>query len=692
MERWAGLIEYFWQGKLQSRTFGLGETSLQEGLTLIFESEAATVSEIEPASASYKVRLRASSPVVLRQVWLETEVEFRSSDKIYCNGYQSWTASREFHPDEAIPQLRVPFPRYINTSGDYTFYPNHGAKGFLHSYTWSHLRNGRSTILFTDQIPHSGYLIVEWRCPENKVRLLEECAGREVKGAGLILHAMEVRSPEKPGRFDPEGPDPMLNRIAEKALAYLGTRPSEALPGWTSWYNHYTRISEKIVRDNLQAFFRLSLPIRLFQIDDGWQPAIGDWTTSNDKFPSGMAALASEIKAKGYLPGLWLAPFIVEKKSAVYREHPEWLLTYDGERPVAGGYNPGWGGLFRGTYHVLDLENEEVRAHLKNVFRVVLEEWGFELVKLDFLFVAALIPKNGKCRGQRMAEAMALLRECCGDKLILGCGVPLGPSFGQVDYCRIGPDIGLNWDGGPEKATRLRERISTRNALVNSINRRFLDGRAFGNDPDVFILREGNNRLELAQQRTLFILNAIFGKMLLHSDNPGKYSAETLELYRSVFPMRHPRILEVDSNYSANGFRIWFEVNGREYLAFARLDKGISKMYLPNAHWYLDGRFVQRQGALVPNLYATQIALKINPEACQVAGGDQHLFPGAGVEQLEFSENELRIEFHPEARKGGTIWVNVPQAGDEVSYRGRKLTVVNHETGLRFVEIQGGND
>ena len=80
-------------------------------------------------------------------------------------------------------------------------------------------------------------------------------------------------------------------------------------------------------------------------------------------------------------------------------------MTYDGEHLVEAGYNPGWGGLFNGTYYLLDLELPAVRTHLKNVFDVVLNQWGYDLVKLDFLFAAALIPRNGKSRGQLMWEA-----------------------------------------------------------------------------------------------------------------------------------------------------------------------------------------------------------------------------------------------------------------------------------------------
>ena len=41
---------------------------------------------------------------------------------------------------------------------------------------------------------------------------------------------------------------------------------------------------------------------------------------------------------------------------------------------------------------------------------------------------------------------MELLRTWCGQKQILGCGVPVMPAFGLVDYCRVSCDVGLDWD------------------------------------------------------------------------------------------------------------------------------------------------------------------------------------------------------------------------------------------------------
>ena len=63
--------------------------------------------------------------------------------------------------------------------------------------------------------------------------------------------------------------------------------------------------------------------------------------------------------------------------------------------------------------------------------------------------------------------------------------------------------------------------------------RRHLDGRAFLNDPDVFLLRKYNNTLTEEQKKCLAEINALMGSVLFTSDNFFDYeSAEIKELYK----------------------------------------------------------------------------------------------------------------------------------------------------------------
>lgn len=140
-----------------------------------------------------------------------------------------------------------------------------------------------------------------------------------------------------------------------------------------------------------------------------------------------------------------------------------------------------------------------------------------------------------------MRRAVNFLRELCGDHLIIGCGVPLMPAFGLVDYCRIGCDVGFDWDGSFIMKMAHRERISTKQSLENTLFRRGLNGRAFGNDPDVFFLRSDNLKLSETQKTMLARADALLGSVFFTSDDMSAYDEEKRETYRAL---RHLRSAE----------------------------------------------------------------------------------------------------------------------------------------------------
>ena len=258
---------------------------------------------------------------------------------------------------------------------------------------------------------------------------------------------------------------------------------------------------------------------------------VGDWDCNPERFPRGMKASVDDIHNKGFKAGLWLAPYSAQCRSQLAKDHPDWLLQHKG-KPWYAGCN--WSGFF-----ALDIDHPEVRDYLKRTFDKVLNEWGFDLVKLDFLYGAAPWQTaggefDGESRGARMCRAMDLLREWCGDKQILGCGVPLGPAFGKVEYCRIGCDASLDWNNVRLMRNVNREYPSTKHAILNTFYRRGLDGRAFLNDPDVFFLRKDNIKLTEEQKDLHARVLAQYGSFFLTSDNMGDYDIEQREHYRQL--------------------------------------------------------------------------------------------------------------------------------------------------------------
>ena len=430
------------------------------------------------------------------------------------------------------------------------------------------------------------------------------------------------------------------------------SRRREPITGWTSWYLHYGHITPEIIYQNLEHFHTQNIPIDVFQIDDGYQKATGDWLNTNSKFPDGMKAIAEAIHLKGFKAGLWLAPLVCVKDSFIFGEHPDWIFNPDGEHPQQAGYNPLWGGW----YYALDFYNPEVKAYLKKVFDTVLYDWGFDMVKLDFLFAPALTPKGNKSRGQVMCEAMDLLRELCGDKFVLGCGVPLGPAFGKVDYCRIGNDISLNWETKWMKNLHIRERISTESTLNNSIARRHQNGKVFFNDPDVFILREQKNQLSPKQRKTLFIINHLFGGLVFTSDDISRYDSQTLNLYRKAFPHRTKEIQEVKNRYPLFVFQ--FSIPSKEYVGFSNFSKKAIQTDLEPGLYFEDDTIVKHEsGKIELGAFQTRIFLKIRIKPGYFIGSTLHIFPGCEVEDWAINGSTINYKLHKNNAAKGTIYI-----------------------------------
>jgi alpha-galactosidase len=522
--------------------------------------QAATINasiKVEGKGNRLTVTARSAVEIKLIKLIVTINKQFSPENKLFLNGYQSWTASREFRIDERQPPLsRLLQPLYQNYNlkgyGDYSFNSYNGKKGVLHSYTYTYIRQSDGNTELSGSLSEgNGFTLFRYDIQNSCVQIEKDCEGLLIQDEKVILDIWTATGREE-NLFDDYFKLQGLNDVKGILCS-----------GWTSWYNYYTNITEEIISKNIDAFRERDLHIDVFQIDDGYQRAVGDWLETNEKFPNGMKPLSNKAHAANYKAGLWLAPFICEQKSDIMTKHSDWLLRTADGKPVKAGRNDNWSGHF----YALDFYNDEFRNYLAQVFHKVLTDWNFDLVKLDFLYAACLFPRKGKPRGMVMEEAMAFLRKLTGSKWMLGCGVPLASAWGKADYCRIGCDIGLGWEDRLPSIIHVQERISTVNAISDAIGRRHQDARGFRNDPDVFLLRSKNINLSSDQKLTLLLVNSIFGGLLFTSDNVAEYTPDEYERYLSHLPLVEKKI---NSVRTLDGFYYYEHLS-----SIAQLIKGI---------------------------------------------------------------------------------------------------------------------
>ena len=499
---------------------------------------------------SIRLTINPKVDMQMLEVSLDTPHVSPDGEAFFGNGFQAWTTSREYRKDDKFKATVSPLRHiakladdWMCCSGDYRFYNPPKGKGHFHSYTYTYYKVENKLSFYGSLNEQSGYTRFVADMQGGNFCIQKDIEGKTLKAGepSLILDIFVAN-----GSYD---------EVFDAYFAKLGVpKPRiEHLSGYTSWYNYFTKISEEIIVRDLEGLGRAGDTANIFQIDDGYESTVGDWLTLKPEFPNGMKYLADKIHEKGYLAGLWLAPFNCTPRSQMYKDHKDWVLKIDG-KPVRG--TPAWGGAY-----VFDMYNEEYRAYIKEVFRTVFEDWGFDMVKLDFLYSQAMFPRNGKTRAEIMTDAVLFLRELVGDKLFLGCGVPHGIGFGIYDACRIGCDVAKIYAGDFTNRLNLTAELpSAQNSILNAIFRRHLNGRAFINDPDVFFLRDFNLKFTMDQKLLLGFINHLCGDVLFVSDDVGKYDDEALLYVKKFFRKCNYKVISADF-VSENDIQIVFETD-----------------------------------------------------------------------------------------------------------------------------------
>ncbi len=486
---------------------------------------------------------------------------------IFRHGWQSWSASRPYRLIERDPR---PLFRFLREMEENVANPSPNRYGVFTSEQAILVRNtssGQSLLLgFLTGARAFGDIRLEIDPKSRLVRTL--CATCRYDGM-LVAPRQTVETETLWLRFAGKGKD-SLGEWAKRSGREMQARvPAEKPVGWCSWYYYYTKISEATLLDNLRVLapLREELGLHFFQLDDGYQAAIGDWLKLNEKFPSGLPALVQQINEAGFVAGIWTAPFLVHPHSELARTHPDWLLRDAKGRPLRGGYNPLWD-KWRNIL-TLDPTHPEVLAWLRDLFST-LYGMGWRFFKIDFLYAAAqpaAYHDPSHSRASALRAGLQAIRDAIGpDSFLLGCGCPLGPAVGLVDAMRIGCDVTPRWSNPMRWAFRDHHCLSTRHSLRNTIQRSFLQRAWWINDPDCVLVRQNKNKMNIHEVRTLASIDALSGGMLLISDDMTQLAPDRLDTLRKALAIRTETMQVLDADVGEFPSRLLARADDGYYL------------------------------------------------------------------------------------------------------------------------------
>ena len=338
------------------------------------------------------------------------------------------------------------------------------------------------------------------------------------------LEELMVRSGPDRGRLLDELGDALL-RHHPRLIAPRAARGRYRLPptGWCSWYCFGPRVTAQQVLDNLDAIARSYPTLRYVQIDDGYQSAMGDWLATGAAFGGNVRTVLDQIRRRGFEPAIWVAPFVAEAESSVFKEHGDWFVK-DADGVPLRSDRVTFGGWRRGPWYVLDGTHPAVQNHFEHVFKTMRQEWGCTYFKLDANFWGAMhggvFHDARATRVEAYRRGMQAIGRGAGDAFLLGCNHPIWPSLGLIHGSRSSNDIKRTWD---RVVTTARQNLS----------RNWQNGRLWWNDPDAVVV---SHELTDAECRFHATAMCASGGMVLSGDDLTTLPPARAAMLRTLLP------------------------------------------------------------------------------------------------------------------------------------------------------------
>lgn len=505
---------------------------------------------------------------------------------------------------------------------------------------------------------------------EDRVVFRFELEGRPLSvGTAYVMERFMIAGDATAARDETD----LLAAYADAVALLNHPRVTADLPvGWCSWSCYYGDVDEEKIRraaDSQMAYATPGVP-NLIQIDDGWQRCgsfCGEWMPREDKFPSGIPALARYVNDRGMVFGLWLAPLLLDDQSDYYDELKHMAM------PDSTLGDP--------RYHPFNLGHPAYHDHLRKTFRRMVDEFGARYFKLDFL-AASVRFFNGNGRFVRfeggycielLRRALTVIRETVGeDVFLLSCGAQTLLGAGIFDGARMSCDI--IW--GKNKNQPSYWQI-VQNCLHTVGWRYFYHRKVYINDPDGLVLRDLDRgdgfNCTWSEAELWAIAIAMSGGAVLSNDELENLSPARRRLYTELLPpldiscrpvdyFERPvptaYVLDVDENTK---FLALYHFGDRMEDVVFDLDRvGMKGALVANCR---DHRFIGFCDTIRienANPHSGAMFLLRRPAAePSFVGADANIYMGVGLFSSAYMNGKLTVT-RPETHKDATVYVLWP--------------------------------
>lgn len=455
---------------------------------------------------SLKLSLSLKTKKYLEKIVIKYEILKPENFMFFRNGFSSWSPSFFIHKEQKfrLPPIKVLKYHYLNPKE-----PDEKV-----SYSFTILKGSNYLLIYPEKTNFLTYFYLE----DNELNIVFEVDK-------LVFGKVDF---------------PKII-FEEKDKVVLNNDFNQKFYGWTSWYYYYRKIDRDAILKNIEYIDKLPIKLDFFQIDDGWQDSIGDWNESLN-FKNSLKMISEKIKEKGVKPGIWLAPFVIEKSSKVFKDKSKLILKNKSGNLVKAGFNPLWSGYF----YTFDITKEDFLDYILEKL-INLKNIGFELFKLDFLyagFLSFITKRETESILDRFVYIMKRIKEELKDSIILACGAPYILVDNIYDILRIGPDTKDGWKDLFTRLIGFSGNVEAFNSLRNTLLRPLVTKRFFLSDPDVVFLKPKN--LGRFEKETILIVDYFLSNIIFFSDPLFNLNSEDFSFLLKLKEIRDYYILDFD--------------------------------------------------------------------------------------------------------------------------------------------------
>jgi len=357
--------------------------------------------------------------------------------------------------------------------------------------------------------------------------------GKEISSNRLMIHI---------------GADPYaaLETYADAVGKVNNARTRSIVNGWCSWFYTLSQVSEAEVISNTEfaAKHLKQFGLEYIQIDEGYQRWHGDWE-GNGRFPHGMKWLADKIRENGFKPGIWISPYVISEPTEVFQKHSDWLLKKtDGSLKRIGNWEEGAEPPVdeNPKRYGLDITHPEAAKWLHDLISTIANDWGYEMIKIDFMAWSILAAERyhdpGFSSAQAYRKGLEIMRSAAGDKChILECG-PGATTVGLIDSMRIEADVNYGFSNTAWETYFLHP-ASSASAVAK---RYYFHKRTWINDADHICM----DVLSDQQSEAAATLIALSGGNMVSGDRLTQMDPYKLEVLKKITPSFGEAAIPVD--------------------------------------------------------------------------------------------------------------------------------------------------